>query len=655
MDDRPLQPGRENGDTAGVDTLATAQGLCWRAVKEFEAGRYEVAADLLREALRLRPRLQDAHFLLGACYQRLGCLEEAAREAELELAAHPDHALALCLLGEVHFSLGRTEQARVALERAGQLDPNDLRARFQLTHGAEISVPTTPPARWPSISVCMIVRDEEKTLERCLRALGDLATQVVVVDTGSTDRTVEIARSLGAEVHHFRWIDDFAAARNESLRHARGEWIFWLDADDELSPTAVAQLKNAAASGLADAYTCRVVSRLPSGVEDAVPHTRLVRNGLGVRFRGRIHESLHQDLEERGLKVLDTDIIIVHTGYASDPTTLRRKHERNLAYLRQELAEHPNNPALLCYAGMAKIGLGDREGGEADLRRMLAMPPIDVRFNCFRFWAWTALAHLRIDRGEDDAAREALNRGLGEFPGHPYLLALKAEVAIRAGEFTEALALLRAAYERQAALTWGYRPNRKILALQVAAGYALLGNEAEERAWFARAGEVGLREADGYLRWVDLLGPQGRIEEALKVLAAAERHWPHHSRIDKGYALTYHKAGRGAEAWRAWQRALADGLPYEEAASHLALLAQEGYGAKAEADRTQTLWIAGMQAMQSGRWPEAMSHFADLVELQPEDARPYRYLAVALQKMGRTQEAEAIWRLGQQVATPGRA
>ncbi len=655
MDDRSLQPGREEGDIPGVDTLKTAQGLCWRSVKEFEAGHYEAAVDLLREALRLRPRLQDAHFLLGACYQRLGHLEEAARETELELAAHPDHTLALGLLGEVYFSLGRTDQARAALKRAGQLDPNDLRARFHLTQGAEISVPTTPPARWPSISVCMIVRNEEKTLERCLRALGDLATQIVVVDTGSTDRTVEIARSLGAEVYHFQWIDDFAAARNESLRHARGEWIFWLDADDELSPTAVAQLKNAAASGLADAYTCHVVSRLPGGVEDAVPHTRLVRNGLGVRFHGRIHESLHQDLEQRGLKVLDTDIVIVHTGYASDPTTLRRKHERNLAYLRQELADQPDNPALLCYAGMAKIGLGDREGGEADLQRMLQIPTTDVRFNCFRFWAWAALAHLRIDRGEDGPAREALNRGLGEFPGHPYLLALKAEVAIRAGEFMEALALLRAAYERHETLTWGYRPDRKILALQVAAGYALLGNEAEERAWFAQAGEVGLREADGYLRWVDLLGPQGRIEEALRVLAAAERQWPHHPRIGKGYALTYHKAGKGAEAWRAWQRALADGLPYEEAAPHLALLAQEGYGAEGEADRAQTLWIAGMQAMQSGRWPEAMSHFADLVELQPGDGRPYRYLAVVLQKMGRTQEAEAIWRLGQQAAALERA
>ena len=78
----------------------------------------------------------------------------------------------------------------------------------------------------------MIVRDEERNLEACLAPIAALFDEIVIVDTGSLDRTKEIARQFNARVFDFEWSDDFSAARNESMRHATGEWIFWLDADD---------------------------------------------------------------------------------------------------------------------------------------------------------------------------------------------------------------------------------------------------------------------------------------------------------------------------------------------------------------------------------------------------------------------------------------
>jgi glycosyltransferase involved in cell wall biosynthesis len=90
---------------------------------------------------------------------------------------------------------------------------------------------TTRPRR----SLCMIVRDEEQDLAECLESVADLIDEIVVVDTGSTDRTCDVARHFGARVFNFPWVDSFAAARNESLRHATGDWTFWLDADDRLS------------------------------------------------------------------------------------------------------------------------------------------------------------------------------------------------------------------------------------------------------------------------------------------------------------------------------------------------------------------------------------------------------------------------------------
>ena len=85
-----------------------------------------------------------------------------------------------------------------------------------------------------SVSLCLMVRNEEAVLPGCLQSTADLVNEIIVVDTGSTDRTKEIAANFGAKVFDFPWCDDFAAARNECIRHATGEWIFWMDADERI-------------------------------------------------------------------------------------------------------------------------------------------------------------------------------------------------------------------------------------------------------------------------------------------------------------------------------------------------------------------------------------------------------------------------------------
>ena len=84
----------------------------------------------------------------------------------------------------------------------------------------------------PRISLTLIVKNEENSLPTCLRSVADLVHEVIVVDTGSSDQTRAVAQNLGARVSDFAWVDSFAAARNESLRHATGDWIPWLDGDE---------------------------------------------------------------------------------------------------------------------------------------------------------------------------------------------------------------------------------------------------------------------------------------------------------------------------------------------------------------------------------------------------------------------------------------
>src|SRR6516164_2873056 len=84
------------------------------------------------------------------------------------------------------------------------------------------------------VSLCMIVKDEAANLPACLGSVADLVDEMIVVDTGSTDDTKTVAERLGANVYDFDWVDHFAAARNESIRHATGDWVFWLDGDERL-------------------------------------------------------------------------------------------------------------------------------------------------------------------------------------------------------------------------------------------------------------------------------------------------------------------------------------------------------------------------------------------------------------------------------------
>jgi glycosyltransferase involved in cell wall biosynthesis len=109
--------------------------------------------------------------------------------------------------------------------------------RKQRKKANPIAWPALPdPNRKPRLSVCMIVKNEERFLGQCLASVKDIADELIVIDTGSTDRTVEIAREHGAHVGHFEWCNDFAAARNASIAPATGDWILFLDADEGLSP-----------------------------------------------------------------------------------------------------------------------------------------------------------------------------------------------------------------------------------------------------------------------------------------------------------------------------------------------------------------------------------------------------------------------------------
>ncbi|GAB4558535.1 MAG: hypothetical protein Kow0047_03670 [Anaerolineae bacterium] len=645
------------------EIIKAAQQVCWRAMAEYEKGRFAEALDLFRKADRDCPGLRDVHAMQGWCLYYLGDLLGAAEQAVIEVKAHPDHYGALHLLGKVRLDQGRVEEALIVLQKAHELKPQDKEiakslhlAEIQLTEQrrSQAEIPPDPPDEWPTISVCMIVRNEEANLPRCLRSLQDLATQLVIVDTGSTDRTIEIAREAGAEVHHFEWCDDFAAARNESLRHARGEWILWMDADDELPPRSVAQIKRAVVSGLGDAYNFQVASPLPDGNEDVVAHIRLFKNGLGIRFHGRIHEMVYPSIVSLQARLVDTDIQVIHHGYERDAELLRSKHRRNLAYLERELERQPDRVDLLSYLGISRNAVGDLDGAEEALIKALSAPYRPGRFNELRFWAWASLLGIYERRKDLVRLADAAERALAEFPDHPFLLAARGALHVKQGDAEGAIPWLEAALAQDYTRFLGVRPRRAAIALNLAACYAVLGDHAHEERWLQEAGYPAHEGVKLYLLWAEDQRKKGHWDVAARVAHRVVTHWPEDPAGWRALALISEHQGRLLEAYAAWALAAEHGQQEPEVGHRMVALAERIDGVPGPGDPVLAWTGAGLISMKRGQFSEAATYFGEAIQRRPEDPAPYRYLAVALQKLGQQREAQEVWQIAQALQRSGR-
>ena len=187
----------------------------------------------------------------------------------------------------------------------------------------------------PTLSACMIVKNEEKFLAQCLDSIKDIVDEIIIVDTGSTDSTVEIAKHYTDKVYFHEWQNNFSEARNHSLQYATGNWILIIDADEKLEKDDVKILRHALKYNEYDSIFFSVLSDLPSGVSRNYSQ-RVFRRGKGY-YDGIVHNQLVCEGS-----ALVTDIRMYHYGYNLNPEKMLKKYKRTEFLLKNQLADKPN-------------------------------------------------------------------------------------------------------------------------------------------------------------------------------------------------------------------------------------------------------------------------------------------------------------------------
>lgn len=276
--------------------------------------------------------------------------QDALRYLLRYVIEHPEQAKAKAQRAKEYIAANLTWDlcATIAEARLQDLRKQPIRRLNQRYEPA--AAPTYAITVRPKVTLTMIVKNEESNLPACLSSVADLVDEIVIVDTGSADRTKEIAIGHGAKLFDFPWNDSFSAARNESLKHATGEWVFWMDADDRIDAENRTKLRqffaNLPNENVGFVMKCLCLPDADTGTSTVVDHIRLFRNHPGHRWTYRIHEQILPSIRRQGGDVRWSDVVINHVGY-QDSKVRKRKLQRDLRLLSMEYEEQPNDPFTL--------------------------------------------------------------------------------------------------------------------------------------------------------------------------------------------------------------------------------------------------------------------------------------------------------------------
>ena len=283
----------------------------------------------------------------------------------------------------------------------------------------------------PALTLCMIVKNEERYLADCLDSVKDVADEIVVVDTGSSDSTIEIAQKYNANIYYFDWVNDFSAARNFALGKSTGEWILYLDADERLDEKSIPELKKIISSSQKIGYYCNVLSiDRETGRDHSLRYVRLFCNYPGVRFTGKVHEQIEPSLLESGVALINSKILINHIGYNVGKEEKQGKAKRNLSLLLEDY--NTGKSIYVAYQlGLTYQILNDDENAAKYFR--IASESVKLERQ-YRAQCFTSLAFIAHQNHKVQEAEKNIHFSLKMDDRQPFAHLLASKISLRRGE-----------------------------------------------------------------------------------------------------------------------------------------------------------------------------------------------------------------------------
>ena len=291
------------------------------------------------------------------------------------------------------------------------------------------------------ISACVITKNEEMHIEHWLRSMRRITKDLIVVDTGSTDRTVELAKAGGAKVYHFEWIDDFAAAKNYAIERATGDWILFLDADEYFTeaslPNVRKLLERNHRNPKIEVFVCKMIdidTDRDNVLLDEFYNVRIFRNVPWLRYENRVHEMLRKSNGKIDLTVAPEGIEILHTGYTQSIIT--KKLERNLAILQQDIAQEGEQPKHYRFLSDCYYGLDQYELALKYAKLHIASEWQSIgRDNTMQK---RVIDCLDLMQAGEDVVMAEIDAQIAAYPDDPEFLWYKAEYLARLGQHAQA-------------------------------------------------------------------------------------------------------------------------------------------------------------------------------------------------------------------------
>jgi tetratricopeptide (TPR) repeat protein len=394
------------------------------------------------QALEREPREPKLLNYAGVALYELWSLEAAAALFAASLRLDP-------ALGEAQRNLDHVATRRRQLGRS-RTAPALHPALPALARRALTVAERAQPASGLRLSLCMIVRDEEEMLPRCLASVAAAVDEMVIVDTGSVDRTIEIAHSFGARVIEREWTGSFGEARNVAFDAADGDWTFVLDADELLVAEDVALLRSLTGRTWREAFyvaETNYTGELDAGGAVAHNTLRVFRNRPQYRYSGRLHEQIAATLPSHIPERIEyTNVRIEHYGYLGAVRDAREKSRRNIELLRMQQAEGAQTPFLHYNLGAEYAVAGEPAAALVELERAWALLEGDPERDSYQFAPALANRLVRALRacGRFADALARAEQALELFPGFTDLVLEQGAACAALGAIEQAMAY----YER---------------------------------------------------------------------------------------------------------------------------------------------------------------------------------------------------------------